>query len=209
MNELQFQRAAGINSELATRWYPYIISTITEFDISTPIRQAAFIAQIGTESLSFSQLSESFNYSIAALTMIFPRRITTEQALSLGRHSGETSVPKNRQVSIANLVYANRYGNSLPGDGYKFRGRGLKQITFKANYWQCGRDLGVDLINDPDLLLQDKYAARSAGWFWKANNCNTFADSGDFVGLTKRINGGINGLADRKLRYERACKVLL
>jgi len=207
MTKDQFTRAASLSADLATRWYPHLVSTMAEFDISTPARQAAFIAQIGTESGGFKTLSESFNYSIAGLA-IFGNRLTASQREQLGRRNGEGPLPVERQRAIANLVYAGRYGNKASGDGYKFRGRGLKQITFLDNYLACGRTLGIDLISNPDLLLQDEYAARSAGWFWKANNCNSFADSGDFVGLTKRINGGDNGLADRQARYAVAKKAL-
>lgn len=207
MTKDQFTQAASLSADLATRWYPHLISTMAEFDISTPARQAAFIAQIGTESGGFKTLSESFNYSIAGLA-IFGNRLTASQREQLGRRNGEGPLPVERQRAIANLVYAGRYGNKSAGDGYKFRGRGLKQITFLDNYLACGRALGIDLISNPDLLLQDEYAARSAGWFWKANNCNSFADSGDFVGLTKRINGGDNGLSDRQARYAVAKKAL-
>lgn len=207
MTKDQFTRAASLSADLATRWYPHLVSTMAEFDISTPARQAAFIAQIGTESGGFKTLSESFNYSIAGLA-IFGNRLTASQREQLGRRNWEGPLPVERQRAIANLVYAGRYGNKASGDGYKFRGRGLKQITFLDNYRACGRALGIDLISNPDLLLQDEYAARSAGWFWKANNCNSFADSGDFVGLTKRINGGDNGLADRQARYAVAKKAL-
>lgn len=207
MTKDQFTRAASLSADFSTRWYPHLVSTMVEFDISTPSRQAAFIAQIGTESGGFKTLSESFNYSIAGLA-IFGNRLTASQREQLGRRNGEGPLPVERQRAIANLVYAGRYGNKAAGDGYKFRGRGLKQITFLDNYLACGRALGIDLISNPDLLLQDEYAARSAGWFWKANNCNSFADSGDFVSLTKRINGGDNGLADRQARYAVAKKAL-
>ncbi|EIC82170.1 glycoside hydrolase family 19 protein [Serratia sp. M24T3] len=207
MTKDQFTRAASLSADLAARWYPHVVSTMAEFDISTPARQAAFIAQVGTESGGFKTLSESFNYSIAGLA-IFGNRLTASQREQLGRRNGEGSLPVERQRAIANLVYAGRYGNKAAGDGYKFRGRGLKQITFLDNYLACGRALHIDLISNPDLLLQDEYAARSAGWFWKANSCNNFADSGDIVGLTKRINGGDNGLADRQARYAVAKKVL-
>ena len=207
MNEKTFQKAAGISAELSARWFPHVNAAMNEFGITTPARQAAFIAQVGTESGGFKILSESFNYSIAGLST-FGSRLTASQREQLGRRNGESSLPVERQRAIANLVYGGRYGNKAAGDGYKFRGRGLKQITFLDNYLACGRALGVDLITNPDLLLQDDYAARSAGWFWKANNCSSFADSGDFLGLTQRINGGTNGLADRKARLVIATKAL-
>lgn len=95
-------------------------------------------------------------------------------------------------------------GNVEPGDGFRFRGRGLIQITGRSNYTQAGRALGVDLVRQPELLESPTLAARSAAWFWSANGCNRFADAGDFVGLTRRINGGLNGLADREKRWKTA-----
>ncbi|QUT13473.1 glycoside hydrolase family 19 protein [Rahnella inusitata] len=207
MTKDQFTKAASLSADLAARWYPHVVSTMAEFDISTPARQAAFIAQVGHESGGFKKLWESFDYSVEGLK-IFGKRLTDSQRQQLGRQAGEPYVPMERQKAIANLVYAGRFGNKAAGDGYKFHGRGLKQITFLDNYLACGRALGLDLIGSPDLLHQPEYAARSAGWFWKANNCNSFADSGDFVGLTKRINGGVNGLADRQARLAIAQKAL-
>ncbi|CNI64380.1 putative endolysin [Yersinia pekkanenii] len=204
----QFQLAASLSPALASRWYPHILSAMKEFGIDTPRSQAAFIAQIGHESGGFKALAESFNYSVVGLKATFNSRLTAGQCAMLGRQSGETVVPLERQKAIANLVYSKRYGNNAPGDGWKFRGRGLKQITFLDNYYRCGHALEIDLIINPDLLLQDDYAARSAGWFWFANNCNRYADNGDFVGLTRVINGGSNGLAERQARLVIAERVL-
>ncbi|EFG7849486.1 glycoside hydrolase family 19 protein [Shigella sonnei] len=204
----QFRQAANISQQLAERWYPHVISACREFDISTPQRIAAFIAQVGHESAGFSRLEENFNYSVNGLIVTYPRhRISTEQAQALGRQPGEKKVPLERQVAIANLVYGNRFGNNA-ADGWRFRGRGLKQITFHDNYQNCGQVLGVNLVEQPDLLLQDEYAARSAGWFWASHGCNALADAGDFIGLTQRINGGTNGLSDRKSRHAIALGVL-
>jgi putative chitinase len=205
----QFRKAAGLSSDLAERWFAEITEAMDEFGIDTPKRQAAFIAQVGTESAGFSRLSESFNYSVEGLIATFGNRIPRADAMRLGRQPGEKSVPVSRQAQIASLVYGGRYGNDRAGDGWKFRGRGLKQVTFHDNYLDCGEALGLDLINHPDLLLEDVNAARSAGWFWEANGCNAFADAGDFVGLTKRINGGTNGLEDRKARWAHAKVVLI
>lgn len=205
----QFRAAAGLSAQIAERWFAEITETMQEFGIDTPRRQAAFLAQVGTESAGFTHLVESFNYSVDGLIATFGRRITPLEARQLGRQPGEKVVPVERQQKIANLVYGRRYGNELPGDGWKFRGRGLKQVTFHDNYRACGAALGLDLIGNPDLLLVDENAARSAGWFWQANGCNELADRGDFVGLTKRINGGINGLFDREKRWVLAKSVLL
>ena len=99
-------------------------------------------------------------------------------------------------------------GNTVPGDGSKYRGRGLIQITGRANYAACGEALGLDLINRPELLEQPQYAAMSAAWFWSIKGLNTLADQGDFVKITRRINGGTNGMADRQALYDKALEVL-
>ncbi|WP_105610664.1 glycoside hydrolase family 19 protein [Cronobacter malonaticus] len=208
MTKDQFMRAAGISSSLAEKWYPHIVEAMNTHGIDTPKRQAHFIGQIGTESGGFQSVQESLNYSVAGLA-IFGIRLTAAQREELGRKPGEKALSPERQAAIANIVYGGRYGNNLNGDGWKYRGRGLKQITFKANYEECGKALGLNLVDSPDLLLQDKYAALSAGWFWKANGCNQFADAGDVNGLTRRINGGLNGLQDRIDRTKRAEGVLL
>lgn len=208
MNQTQFKLAAKITDALAAKWFPHIQKAMAEFGIDTPLRQAAFIAQIGTESNGFKSVVESLNYSVEGLK-IFGSRLTAEQRQRLGRKPGELALSPSRQADIANIVYGGRYGNVNTGDGWKFRGRGLKQVTFHDNYLACGKALGLDLIANPDLLLLDENAARSAGWFWKANNCNQFADKEDIVGLTKRINGGTNGLDDRKARYIIAKGVLV
>ena len=104
---------------------------------------------------------------------------------------------------IANAVYSNRMGNGSieSGEGWKYRGRGLKQLTGKENYTRCGNALKLDLVGSPDLLLQPGPAALSAAWFWSTNGCNAFADKGDIEGLTRKINGGLIGIDDRKKRY--------
>lgn len=99
-------------------------------------------------------------------------------------------------------------GNTVPGDGSKYRGRGLIQITGRANYAACGEALGLDLVNQPTLLEQPQYATMSAAWFWSTRGLNTLADQGQFVKITRRINGGLNGLADRLALYDKALKVL-
>jgi len=208
MTKDQFMKAAGLSQALADKWYQHIIDTMKEFGIDTPKRKAHFIAQVGTESNGFRAVQESLNYSVTGL-QIFGSRLTAVQREKLGRKPGELALSPARQADIANIVYGSRYGNNQNGDGWKYRGRGLKQVTFKDNYSACGKVLGLNLIDDPDLLLLDKNAARSAGWFWKANNCNQFADAGDVNGLTKRINGGFNGLQDRAERTRKAEAVLI
>ncbi|MBJ2237073.1 glycoside hydrolase family 19 protein [Pseudomonas fluorescens] len=108
------------------------------------------------------------------------------------------------------LTYEGRadLGNTVKGDGSKYRGRGLIQITGRANYAACGEALGLDLINKPELLELPQHAAMSAAWFWSIKGLNTLADEGEFVKITRRINGGVYGLADRQALYEKALKVL-
>ncbi|MGP2047973.1 glycoside hydrolase family 19 protein [Klebsiella aerogenes] len=203
----QFQKAAGISQVLATRWHPHIEAAMKEFGISKPEDRAMFIAQAGHESGGFSRLVESFNYSIAGLAgFVRAGRLTQDQANALGRRQGEPSLPLVRQRAIANLVYSKRMGNNGPGDGYNFRGRGLIQITGLNNYRDCGNGLKVDLVQQPELLAQDEYAARSAAWFFATKGCMKY--TGDLVRVTQIINGGKNGIDDRRARYITASKVL-
>lgn len=202
----QFKRAADIPLLTATKWYPHLASVFQEFGIDDAIPQAQFIAQVAHESAGFSRVSESFNYSVDGLRATFGKRITFSQSARLGRQTNERTVPLARQMEIANLVYGGRYGNG-PEEGWEYRGRGLKQVTFKDNYAACGKALGIDLVAEPDLLLQDKWAALSAGWFWSANGLSQC--SGDTIRCTKIINGGLNGLDERKRRFALARSVLV
>ncbi|MBY0738127.1 glycoside hydrolase family 19 protein [Klebsiella sp. M581] len=204
----QFQKAAGISQVLATRWHPHIEAAMKEFGISKPEDRAMFIAQAGHESGGFSRLVESFNYSIAGLAgFVRAGRLTQDQANALGRRQGEPSLPLVRQRAIANLVYCKRMGNNGPGDGYNFRGRGLIQITGLTNYRDCGNGLKVDLVTQPELLAQDSYAARSAAWFFATKGCLKY--TGDLARVTQIINGGQNGIDDRRVRYLTAKKALV
>lgn len=204
----QFRRAAGITEQLAARWYPHITAAMNEFGITKPDDQAMFIAQVGHESGGFTRLQENFNYSVNGLSgFIRAGRITPDQASALGRKTYEKALPLERQLAIANLVYSKRYGNNAPGDGWKYRGRGLIGITFLDNYRDCGNGLKLDLVSNPELLEKDLNAARSAAWFYAVNGCLNY--SGDLIRITKIINGGQNGIDDRRARYITASKVLL
>lgn len=204
----QFRRAAGISEQLAARWYPHITVAMNEFGITKHDDQAMFIAQVGHESRGFSRLVESMDYSIAGLAdFIRYGRLTQNQANALGRRSYEKVLPLERQRAIANLVYSKRMGNNGPGDGWNYRGRGLIQITGLNNYRDCGNGLKVDLVAQPELLAQDEYAASSAAWFFATKGCMKY--TGDLVRVTQIINGGQNGIDDRRARYGAARKALL
>lgn len=199
MNQRQFEKAAGVSAALAARWYPHIDAAMKEFGITAVNDQAMFIAQLGHESAGFTSLVESFNYSVDGLKKTFGKRLTPYQCEMLGRVDGKQNA---HQPQIANLVYGDRMGNNTQGDGWKYRGRGLLQITGRENYTKCGTALKLDLVSTPDLLLQERHATRSAAWFFALRGCLLY--SGDIVRVTQIINGGQNGLADRKVRYSRA-----
>jgi len=172
------------------------------FDINTAPRIAAFIAQTGHESAEYNILSESLNYSKDTLLRVFKKYFPNPEVATMYARKPQC---------IANRVYANRMGNGPEesGDGWKYRGRGILQVTGKQNYIECSSYLfdNLILLDYPDLLLEPKYAIQSACWYWSANNLNPIADAGDFELLTRRINGGLNGLEHRVEIYERALRV--
>lgn len=203
MNKSQFQKAANISAELAARWFQPIDAAMAEFCITSADDQAMFIAQVGHESGGFTRIVENLNYSADGLKATFGKYFTTETAQKYGRTADHPA----DQKCIANIVYANRMGNIEQNDGWNYRGRGLIQITGHDNYRDCGAGLVADLQLVPQLLEQDEYAARSAAWFFNSKGC--LKHSGDITAVTKIINGGTNGLDDRKSRYEKAKSVLV
>jgi putative chitinase len=202
--------AAGVKDP--AKWLDAVVETCVEFEINTPQRVAAFLAQTSHESGGYTMLSENLNYKAATLAACWPNRFAVLGADKKPIKENGKLVPTavanaiaGKPELIANLVYSSRMGNgpAESGEGWAFRGRGLKQLTGKYNYEKCGLGLGVDLVSNPDLLLEPMYAARSAGWFWKTNALSTFADKGDLEGMTKRINGGLIGYAERKAKYDK------
>jgi putative chitinase len=182
------------------KWLEPLVETFEKYDISTPKRQAYFIGQCMHESGGFKQLKENLNYSAKGLMATWPSRFPDADTAEKFERNPE---------KIANKVYAGRMGNTEDGDGAKYIGRGLIQLTGKENYANCGSAIGVDLLANPDLLSTPKYAALSAGWFWNKKGLNAFADADDIDTITKRINGGLIGLADRKAKVEMVSKYLV
>lgn len=157
-------------NENLEKYHEPLTDAMREFEIDSPPRIAAFLAQVGHESGSLR----------------YVRELDTGEA-----YEGRKDL-----------------GNTEPGDGVRYKGRGLIQITGRANYQACGAALDLDLVGNPELLEQPVPACRSAGWFWTSRGLNAFADKGDFLTITKRINGGTNGWKDRTDYYERAKEVL-
>lgn len=181
-------------------WTNFINEFCEKYGINTPIRLAAFLAQTAHESADYTQLHENLNYSAAQLVKTWPKRFTSKTAAAYAK----------KPEKIANKVYANRMGNGseASGDGYKFRGRGLIQLTGKDNYTQFGSALNMTAEQATDYCSTQKGAFESGCWYWRANNLNKFADADDIVGMTEAINGGTIGLVDRKEKYELAKAIL-
>jgi putative chitinase len=188
-------KALGIGEE----WLEPLNETFEKYDISTPKRQACFIGQCMHESGGFKFLKENLNYSASALMRTWPSRFPDMDTAEKYERNPE---------KIANKVYGGRMGNTEEGDGAKYIGRGLIQLTGKENYANCGLGLGVDLLGHPDWLSNPKYAALSAGWFWNKRNLNSAADAMDIEGMTKKINGGSIGIADRTAKINKVFDIL-
>jgi putative chitinase len=182
------------------KWLEPLLETFEKYEINTPKRQAYFIGQCMHESGGFKQLKENLNYSAKGLMATWPSRFPDMDTAEKFERNPE---------KIANKVYAGRMGNTEDGDGAKYIGRGLIQLTGKENYANCGSAIGVDLVANPDLLATPKYAALSAGWFWNRKGLNALADVDDLDTITKRINGGLIGIADRKAKVEMVSKYLV
>ena len=182
-------------------WHRALAQLLPDYEINTPQRIAAFIAQCAHESGGFMVLKENLNYKAATLRKIFPKYFPTDAM------AAEYAAKPNKQEAIANLVYANRMGNGGPetGDGYRFCGRGLIQLTGKQNYSWFAASIDISVEEASEYLQTFEGAAQSACWFWESNNLNRFADVGDIKGLTKAINGGFIGLEDRIATMSMRC----
>lgn len=162
---------------------------LSKYGVNTKLRISHFMAQTEHES-GLKPISENLNYSAERLLVIFPKYfISKEDANRYAR----------QPEKIANRVYANRMdnGNEASGDGYKYRGRGFIQITGRSNYTELSKDTGIDFVTNPDLLLEEVNSMVSALWFWNKNGLNALADKNDIKAITKRINGGLNGIEHR------------
>ena len=181
------------------KWFEPLQETFEKYQINTPKRQACFIGQCMHESGGFKFLKENLNYSAKALMNTWPSRFP----------DADTAEKFARQPEmIANKVYSGRMGNTEDGDGAKYIGRGLIQLTGKDNYTAFGDAIGEDLVANPQLVEEPRYAALSAGWFWNKRGLNALADAMDITTLTVRINGGKIGIDDRIAKINKALDIL-
>jgi putative chitinase len=192
------------NNPYIDHWFDALSKLLPDYSINTPQRIAAFMAQCAHESGGFTALKENLNYKPATLRKIFAKYFPDDAS------ANDYCSRPNKQEAIANKVYANRMGNGdeASGDGYRYCGRGLLQLTGKDNYSWFAASLGITPEEASEYLQTFEGAAQSACWFWETNNLNQFADQGDILTLTKRINGGTIGLDDRIKHYEHALHVM-
>jgi len=185
-------------------WHEALSQLLPDYDINTPRRIAAFVAQCAHESGNFMVLKENLNYRPATLRKVFPKYFPTDAI------ANEYCARLNKQMHIASRVYANRMGNGdeASQEGWKFCGRGLIQLTGKNNYQAFADSLEMDVNDVPEYLGTFEGAAQSACWFWETNGLNKWADVGDIRELTRRINGGYIGLEDRIKHYNHALHVM-
>ena len=181
-------------------WHRALQQLLPDYDIATPQRMAAFLAQCAHESGGFTAIKENLNYRAVTLRKIFPKYFPTDEMAQQFA---------NKPEKIANRVYGNRMGNGdeASGDGYRYCGRGLIQLTGKDNYFWFAASIDLTPEQASEYMETFEGAAQSACWFWETNNLNQWADKGDILTLTKRINGGTIGLADRQKHYEHALHI--
>lgn len=183
------------------QWHTALSQLLPDYEINSPQRIAAFIAQCAHESGNFIFLTENLNYKAASLLKVFPKYF---------KDMDTAKAYEKKPEKIANKIYANRMGNGdeASGEGYKYRGRGLIQLTGKTNYTWFAASLEISPEEAAEYTQTFEGAAQSACWFWETNKLNQWADTGDILTLTKRINGGTIGLEDRIKHYKHALHVL-
>ena len=188
-------------------------AALAKYAINTPARAAAFLAQTGHESAQFTRLVENLNYSAQGLAIQWKSRFAIDPNATPPQPNTLALQVARQPQAIANAAYGDRMGNTLPGDGWRYRGRGLIQLTGKDNYRLCGQAIGLPLIDEPDLLLEPGPAAMAAAWYWDTNKLNALADTGNNTDIGSIINTGKRGripagAEERKAIYLRALKVL-
>lgn len=196
----KFKECVG-NPPNADHWYEALCQILPDYDINTVPRVAAFLAQTAHESGGYRAIRENLNYKAASLTKVWPRYFPSmDVALAY----------EKKPERIANRAYANRMGNGPEesGDGWRYAGKGLIQLTGKDNYTRYAASTEQTLEEAAEHLTTFEGCVQSAAWFWEANNLNQYADNGDILTMTKRINGGTIGLEDRKKHYNHALHVL-
>jgi len=203
ITQQQFSACIG-NNPYVEQWTNALNQLLSDYGIDTPPRVAAFIAQCAHESGNFVFLKENLNYRAASLRKIFPKYFPTDEL------ANQYAALPNKAEAIANRIYANRMGNGneASGDGYRYCGRGLIQLTGKSNYSNFADSIETPVEQVPAYLETFEGAVQGACWFWETNNLNQWADKDDILTMTKRINGGTIGLEDRKKHYEHAKHVL-
>jgi len=185
-------------------WHNALAQLLPDYEINTGKRIAAFVAQCAHESGNFMVLQENLNYRAQSLRKLFPKYFPDDAIAQ------DYASRPNKQEAIANRIYASRMGNGPEesGDGWKFRGRGLIQLTGRHNYTWFAASLEISPEEASEYLTTFEGAAQSACWFWESNKLNQWADKGDILTLTKRINGGTIGLDDRIKHYEHALHIM-
>jgi putative chitinase len=189
-------------------WAPVLTEAAVRFRIETSQQQAHWLAQILHESARLTTFAENLNYSVEGLLKTFGRRLTPQLASKLGRIDGKQRAD---QVGIANTVYANRHGNGRPesGDGWRYRGQGPIQLTFKDNYRDAANDLNLNLLENPGQLAKEPLSgALVAAWYWSKRGLNFQADVGNVIAITVAINGGYRGLDERIALTEQCLQAL-
>lgn len=181
----------NVNWDIAKSYLPFVETVLPQYGIDTTLRKVHFMAQVAHESGGLKFSEENLNYSAKALRLIF-RKYFPSQELAEAYH--------RQPEKIANRVYANRMGNGdeQSGDGWKYRGRGLIQLTGKDNYARFSKDNDIDVVTNPLLLLEPEWALKSACWYWKKRKINRFADEDDLFMVTRKVNGGKHGIKNRQ-----------